>query len=654
MKNKYLLYLLLLFIPALRVNIVYTQSVEEMKKDIANAEVMDSALAKKCYLLAQYYIATHVDSSLKYTNIGFKTAIDLKNKKLTADGFITYAGIALRSQQPEKSRNLALNALKLYEQLGNNAGIGLAFGMIASSYTSEGKFKETVKYRFYAIKYLEKSGDLLSISSAYSNLASDYRNMNDMQKALEAMKYSVKIKEKINNPISLTYGYINLGGTYQDLKNFQYSFIYYKKALVLAQQNGLDNLLPTIHLGLSSALVELQRPEEAFEYLKFNLDRYHDLKNNTLYMYTHLSRGKIYLVTNKTSLAINDYEKALEFAEAEQDPAHIRLCHDQLYQLYTGDVSNPEKALMHFKAIIEMDKQNQVSEASLLAEDLKVKYETEKKEQNITLLESENRLLETNEEKRKLWFAVLGISGLLLLLLLVFTTTLYIARNRHQKKIREIELIKTKIEFEQKVIRAQMNPHFIFNSLNSIQHYILNNETKYAYDYLARFSKLIRLVLSNSEQGAISLNKEIEFLEIYIDLEQRRFQNRFSYEISIDKEIKTDEIKIPVMLIQPFIENAIWHGIMNLEEGQNGKLFLSFSIENKLLKITIRDNGIGRKAAEKLKTGQDHESVGILFSQKRLDMLKATSGNNSQIIITDLYNEAGRVAGTRVDILLNV
>lgn len=654
MKNKYLLHLLLLFITTLQAKDVYTQSIEEMKMDIAGAEVMDSALAKKCYILSQYYIATHIDSSIKYANIGFKAAVDLKNKKLTADGFMSYAGIALKSQQPGKSRNLALNALKLYQQLNHNAGIGLALSIIASSYTSEGKLKETVKYRFYAIKYLEKSGDLLSLSSAYSNLASDYRNLNDIQKALEAMKYSVKIKEKINNPVSLTYGYINLGGTYHELKNFQYAFIYYKKALVLAQQNALDNLLPIIHMGLCNALVELNQPEEAFNYLQFILDRYDEVQNNGLYMYTHLSRGKIYLVKNKIELAIQDYEKALVFAEKEQNPIYIKLCHDQLYQLYTGEAPDPEKALMHYQAVVEMDKKNQTVEANLLAEDLKIKYETEKKDQDIALLESKNKLYVIQAEKRKLWMVILGISGLLLLLLLVFTIILISTRTRHQNRIREIQLIRTKAEFEQKILRAQMNPHFIFNSLNSIQDYILQNDTRYAYDYLARFSKLIRQVLANSSLNEISLQKEIDFLDTYIDLEQRRFKNKFTYSINYAKTLLLDEIKIPVMLIQPFVENSIWHGIMNMEEGQAGHLSIEFSEEKGLLKITILDNGVGRTATKKNKNIEEHESVGSLFSSKRIEMLKASHGKTSEIIITDLHDTNGKAAGTRVDIYLSI
>jgi LytS/YehU family sensor histidine kinase len=199
-----------------------------------------------------------------------------------------------------------------------------------------------------------------------------------------------------------------------------------------------------------------------------------------------------------------------------------------------------------------------------------------------------------------------------------------------------------------------MNPHFIFNALSSIQHYILSKETEYAYDYLAKFGRLIRQVLINSEQNMISLDKEVETLKLYIELEQRRFKNRFDFEIGLADDFPLHDLNVPTMLIQPFVENAIWHGIMNLDESKKGKLSLSFSLTGKLLKIAIEDNGIGRKEAALRKIRNEYESVGVLFTQKRLELIKAVTKQKAEIVTVDLVDDAGNSKGTRVEIVMEL
>lgn len=249
------------------------------------------------------------------------------------------------------------------------------------------------------------------------------------------------------------------------------------------------------------------------------------------------------------------------------------------------------------------------------------------------------------------WFIFLTFIGIVGF---IYTIIRAISRDIKIKEKKKTELNQQLSEFRLNAIQAQMNPHFIFNSLNSIQHYILSNQTQYAYDYLARFSTLIRQVMINSENSTISLEKEIEMLEIYIELEQRRFQNRFSYEIIYHDNLSLNQIEIPVMLIQPFVENAIWHGIMNLKKHETGKLLVEFVLENEFLKISVEDNGIGRKAAGKLKKPGGYDSVGMLFSEKRLEMMKLINGKTSRIIVTDLYRDDETASGTRVEIFLSL
>jgi hypothetical protein len=251
---------------------------------------------------------------------------------------------------------------------------------------------------------------------------------------------------------------------------------------------------------------------------------------------------------------------------------------------------------------------------------------------------------------KKLWFILLALLAFAGMVYLLFSWRVRVVKRKEMKKNYFNKLM---AEYHMSALRAQMNPHFIFNAINSIQHYILSNEKQYAYDYLTKFSILIRQVLANSQNNTTSLNKEIELLELYIELEQRRFKNRFEYEIRYPDEVSLDEVKIPVMLVQPFVENAIWHGIMNMPEETKGKLTVSVELDDETLRISVEDNGIGRKAAS-LKDVNGHAPVGMLLSQERLEILKVIGNNDTKIVVTDLEDDNGVASGTRVDIYLTI
>jgi ligand-binding sensor domain-containing protein len=252
---------------------------------------------------------------------------------------------------------------------------------------------------------------------------------------------------------------------------------------------------------------------------------------------------------------------------------------------------------------------------------------------------------------RPFWFQWWFIS----ICILLFLSLSFLIIKQQVEKIRKREEEKTLLnkkigEYQLNALRAQMNPHFIFNALNSIQHYILNKDTQYAYDYLAKFGKLIRQVLVNSEQSNLPLKKEIETLKLYVELEQKRFKNRFEVEYFIDEEIEQSSISVPTMLVQPYVENAIWHGIMNLPEAKRGKLIIKFLLEESKLKIIIEDNGIGRELAALKKIDNEYKSVGMLYSEQRLNLLQTITQKETKIIITDLYNVGRDPTGTRVEL----
>lgn len=197
---------------------------------------------------------------------------------------------------------------------------------------------------------------------------------------------------------------------------------------------------------------------------------------------------------------------------------------------------------------------------------------------------------------------------------------------------------------DMRAIRAQMNPHFIFNSLNSINRYILKNEPEIASDYLGRFARLMRLVLDNSYHERICLEDEIKAMILYLELEQLRFEHQFDFVINIDEKINKDETMVQPLIFQPFLENAIWHGLMH-KEGLDRKLQLDIKLENQIMVCKIIDNGVGR-GDTKGKTDSKRKSYGIKLVRDRLQFLD----KNASINITDLFNESGEPAGTEVEI----
>lgn len=241
----------------------------------------------------------------------------------------------------------------------------------------------------------------------------------------------------------------------------------------------------------------------------------------------------------------------------------------------------------------------------------------------------------------------------LLILVLIGVVTIFfkirekklIAKNEVDRKNTITE--KRMVELELKALRSQMNPHFIFNILNSIQHYIIKNDFRSTNRYITQFAKLIRTVLNLSEKAVITIQEELDMLTLYMSLEKMRFSEQFSYEIVVGEEIDVDYDEIPSMLIQPYVENSIWHGLMNKEKKGNIKINLSLS--DGYLCCAIEDNGIGREEAEKIRSRRKiaQKSVGMSITKERLDLINE---NNVNVKTIDLKDKSGIALGTRIEI----
>jgi ligand-binding sensor domain-containing protein/competence protein ComGC len=246
------------------------------------------------------------------------------------------------------------------------------------------------------------------------------------------------------------------------------------------------------------------------------------------------------------------------------------------------------------------------------------------------------------------WFILLEV---ILVIVIIYLIILLAVKRITRKEKEKARINKLLAEYQMKALTSQMNPHFIFNAINSIQNFILLNDGDIAYDYLEKFSRLIRTVLTNSEKKEVTLQNELDTMALYIELEQLRFENAFEYVCEVDACIDAADIVIPTLVIQPYIENAIWHGLMPLD--RKGHIILRITKQDNKLKIMLTDDGIGRKASDmitKKVKSEDHPSMGTNLTSSRIKLFGDDATNSVQII--DNYNDQQEATGTTVEIIL--
>ena len=318
-----------------------------------------------------------------------------------------------------------------------------------------------------------------------------------------------------------------------------------------------------------------------------------------------------------------------------------------LYQVYLhlGDYKNAlrchEKYMEYKIAYVNDSTLNSIKNAEVertrMIDSVNHKYETLRIE-----AEHQKELTRTRMRTRVL----LSIALIFILVGVILFFFYKTAKESEENKLRADAL-----EIERTLLRTQMNPHFIFNALNSIQSFITSNNQGEAVRYLSKFAKLMRMILNNSMQQYVLLSEELASLSLYLDLEQVRFNNRFSYKIDIDDEVEEDLVKVPPMLIQPFVENAILHGLMHKPEGGLITICLTEN-GNNTLTCTVTDNGVGRKAAAEIesKSEHTHKSVGMQLTRDRLQELNRNTQHSCAI--TDLEDADGNALGTQVIIII--
>jgi len=301
------------------------------------------------------------------------------------------------------------------------------------------------------------------------------------------------------------------------------------------------------------------------------------------------------------------------------------------------------------REVFDNEKSEQISK-------LQTKYETEKLAREKEIAQNKAIVAESESQKNLILFIASAVIAFLIVLVSVF----YYIKLKQTKKAeiikielkasqKQLALEKQYRDSELKALKAQMNPHFIFNVLNSIQEFIVLNQKEQASDYLAMFAELIRSYLHFSNTGNISLREEIDSLQKYLELETLRFEDTFNYSLNYDDNLNSEELKIPTMIIQPYVENAIQHGLFHKKN--NRKLSIDFSMpENKVINCTITDNGIGREKAKAIKLSKPamHKSFAMEATASRLELYNQKFTNKIGIETIDLFNNDQHASGTKV------
>ena len=340
--------------------------------------------------------------------------------------------------------------------------------------------------------------------------------------------------------------------------------------------------------------------------------------------------GNAYYLQKDYDSAIPYFEKSIREAETKQDLVVQKDAYRKLSEAFR-DVGNYDKALASYQEYVNLVETLYVKKEQELSQLARFNRDIIAKQTRINSLETDRQLsqsqylLSNERSKRQEWIIYSLIGGLILLLVMGYFMFKYIRQQRLANNLLAL-----------KSLRSQMNPHFIFNALNSVNSFIASSDERSANQYLTEFSQLMRAVLENSEQDFIPLEKEIELLQLYTKLEHFRFKDKFDYKITVDETIKISDFQIPPMLLQPYIENAVWHGLRYKAEKGHLWIDINKKSENEIT-ITIADDGIGRERSKELKTDNQKKqnSKGMGNIKKRVTILNEMYKDKVDVYIVD-------------------
>ncbi|TAK49615.1 MAG: hypothetical protein EPO28_00535 [Saprospiraceae bacterium] len=542
----------------------------------------------------------------------FQIAIEILNERgdisQLAEAYIDYAGTMLNLKKVEKAKDILEEASKFLKNFPDDrlqARLVCRQGYLDLYQLNYAKALEKfleAEERIYALEPGLDIKDYYFITLIHSGLGSIYAKNEEPDKSIMAYLEVVDLCEKKGMKSRLSWHYLNVGNGYMSM-NKPESAIYYFKLAIRAMDDVNQQARASAYANLGYCYMILGRYKDALRLLTLAYPLFIENRSKNL-ANIEWWRSKVYVALDKRTKALKNYFKALEFAKEAGDNKQISGILKDIANWYAENLEFKEA--YDYQKLYEDAIENYLLEvkASEIKE-LEIKYEAEKKEKEAEMFKFQ-------------------ASGL-----------------------------------QMKALRAQMNPHFVFNALNSVQNFITSSDTISASKYLAQFANLMRQNLEFSDMEVISLEKEIEFLKNYLEINEKlRFEGKLSYRVEVDEEIEEDIYGVPTMIVQPYVENAIEHGIRSKD---NGLVVVSFSLEDEdTILCTIEDNGIGRDRARELQEGdpnhKKHKSLGTKITRDRLKILLKSRYKEEDVVqMVDLKDETtGEAIGTRVQVLIPI
>ncbi|HAD13114.1 MAG TPA: hypothetical protein DCF33_11845 [Saprospirales bacterium] len=535
----------------------------------------------------------------------------------------------------EKCRQFGRGALNLYHQLQIPRGVAQSLSNIGFSYLYENRSPEAVDTLLQAYRVYEQLKDTAKMTYLISTVASHlYEMPEQVDLALAYARQCVDLSTRAQRLHGLCACSHLLGDLYDRTGQPDSAAYYVQNALALAEK--APNIPGIVPLYLTMARLAERKQQYGAE--KSWLLKAEEAFRKYPEMVTAETELNLLLAMSRCLIQLGDWQNAA--AWLARSGALIPQVKDKSYhERYYLDMSrlaehqnNPAKALEYFKWHISARDSVQNLENTRRMTEIQVKHAFEQK-RALEAAEQTRQLALKDAETRQQWWI---FSAILVSLLVGSGFGFYTYRQKQERRRTELELAS---------LRAQINPHFIFNCLNSIYRYTKERDTDTAVKYLQKFSQLLRLVLENSRTEKITLARDLEALQLYVDIESLRFKDKLHYQLHMDPDVDPSFLQVPGMLIQPHVENAIWHGLMHKKEGGNISVRISQPAEH-VLRVEIEDNGVGRAAAEALesKSALRQKGLGQKITAERL---KAT-GRLSFTETRDLFDEHGQPAGTLV------
>lgn len=522
----------------------------------------------------------------------------------------------------------------------------LSLNMLGVVYRRMDLVRSALDYHSQALEFARKANPIteqleLSIAVSLNSMGNIYLVLKQYDLAIEQFNKSLEIENKSENKLGLAINYQNIGYAKEAKGLLNEALKDYQTSLKYNEDINSDIGKVICFNSIGKIYIKQQKYDEAITLLQDALDKALKIEDQYYIATSYTNLGWLETLTNKEDLAEQHLKKAIEIS----DNYNLLTSKIEARQYLSKNYVNKgvfDLALRDYKIADSLERTRNNQRNLSYINDLIIKYESESKTNTIKALANENELVKSHLEKNRL-------SLLLSLLAIVLVTVLLFIFNRQQQITQEKKIL----TLEQNMLKSQMNPHFIFNSLNSIKLYIINNEKENAVYYLNKFAKLIRKILVASNEKDISLADELDTMKLYMNIENIRFSNEINFKIKIDEKINPENIRVPSLILQPFLENSLWHGLSSKTDDKRIELDIKKESDD-YITISITDNGVGRKVSHERKLNKtlQRDSVGIEITRERLFNFSKRFARMYDLKIEDLFDHQNKASGTKV--ILNI